>query len=77
MTTNDAARLGANLLDVVALLADVPDEGLARGQVGTVVESLDDATALVEFSDDDGQAYAVVACRRAELLVLHYARQAA
>jgi hypothetical protein len=30
--------------------------GLARGQVGTVVESLDDEAALVEFSDEDGRA---------------------
>ena len=29
------------LLDVVALLADVPKHHLARGQVGTVVEILD------------------------------------
>lgn len=65
------------MLDVVALLADRADEGLARGQVGTVVESLGDNAVLVEFSDDDGRAYAVVSCARPELLVLHYARQAA
>jgi hypothetical protein len=60
------------VLETGALLADVPAAGLARGQVGTVVESLDEKTALVEFSDDDGRAYAVVPCPRAELLVLHY-----
>ena len=49
----------ASLVDVVALLADVPGEGLARGQVGTVVEQLDDKVLLVEFSDDQGRAYAV------------------
>jgi len=65
------------LLDVVALLADVPAEGLARGQVGTVVEQLDDKALLVEFSDDQGRAYAVVPCRSAELLVLHYVPVAA
>lgn len=65
------------VLDPVALLADVPAEGLSRGQVGTVVERLDDATLLVEFSDDEGRAYAVVPCPRAELLVLHYAPEAA
>ena len=36
-----AASEGPSLLDVVALLADVPGEGLARGQVGTVVEQFD------------------------------------
>ncbi len=64
-------------LDVVALLADVPVAGLARGQVGTVVETLDDKTLLVEFSDDDGRAYAIAPCPRSNLLVLHYVPQAA
>ncbi|HXF89488.1 MAG TPA: DUF4926 domain-containing protein [Xanthobacteraceae bacterium] len=64
-------------LDVVALLSDLPAAGLGRGQVGTVVESLDDKTVLVEFSGDDGRAYAVVPCSRAELLVLHYAPEPA
>jgi hypothetical protein len=70
-------REGASLLDVVALLADVPGEGLARGQVGTVVEQLEDKVLLVEFSDDQGRAYAVVPCPRSELLILHYVPVAA
>jgi hypothetical protein len=65
------------VLDVVALLADVPADALARGQVGTVVELLDNETVLVEFSDDQGRAYAIIPCRRSELLVLHYVPQAA
>jgi hypothetical protein len=64
-------------LDVVALLADMPATGLARGQVGTVVEVLDGETVLVEFSGDDGRAYAVVPCPLADLLVLHYVPEAA
>jgi len=64
-------------LDVVALLADLPEHGLARGQVGTVVEQLGDKTWLVEFSDDDGRAYAVAQCQAADLLVLHYVPEAA
>ena len=66
-----------SLLDVVALLADRPSEVLARGQVGTVVETLPDEAVLVEFSDDQGRPYAVVPCRRSELLVLHYEPHAA
>lgn len=66
-----------SVLDVVALLADLPAVGLARGQVGTIIEALDNATVLVEFSDDDGRAYAVVPCPRADLLVLHYVPEAA
>jgi hypothetical protein len=65
------------LLDVVALLADRPIEGLARGQVGTVVETLGGDTVLVEFSDDEGRAYAVTRCPRNSLLVLHYEPEAA
>lgn len=65
------------LLDVVALLADLPAEGLARGQVGTVVEALDERTVLVEFADDQGRAYAIASCPRSQLLALHYEPQAA
>ena len=65
------------LLDVVALLTDVPAQRLARGQVGTVVEGIDNETFLVEFSDDQGCAYAITPCRQANLLVLHYLPEAA
>jgi hypothetical protein len=77
MTDQSARRGSAAVLDVVALLADAPVEGLARGQVGTVVESLDERTALVEFADDQGRAYAIVPCARSDLLVLHYVPQEA
>jgi len=66
-----------DFLDVVALLTDRRADGLARGQVGTVVELLGSRAALVEFSEDDGRPYAVAACPRSDLLVLHYIPQAA
>ena len=75
--TDRANKNGPSVLDVVALLSDVRAQGLARGQVGTVVESLGDETALVEFSDDEGRAYAIKPLPRSELLVLHYVPQAA
>ena len=65
------------LLDVVALTEDMPQFYLLRGQVGTVVESLDDKAVLVEFSDDEGRGYALLPCQRSELLVLHYVPEAA
>ena len=65
------------VLDVVALLAECASEGLARGQVGTVVELRDQNTALVEFSDDQGRAYAIAPCPRTDLLILHYVPDAA
>ena len=59
------------LMDVVALTADQAD-GLARGQVGTVVDELSPDVVEVEFSDSDGRAYAQCAIRKEHLLVLHY-----
>ncbi len=76
-TTNGAKNGGLSILDVVALLTDLPTQRLARGQVGTVVEQLDPSTSLVEFSDEQGHAYAVAPCPRAELLTLHYVPEAA
>jgi len=73
----DAKNQRPSVLDVVALLTDLPAQRLARGQVGTVVERLDEKTLLVEFSDDQGRAYAVAPCPRADLLVLHYVPEAA
>ena len=75
-TKRDRGR-DPSLLDVVALLSDLPAQRLALGQVGTIVEQLDDATLLVEFSDDQGHAYALAPCPRTELLVLHYVPEAA
>jgi hypothetical protein len=66
-----------SLLDVVALLVDLPESNLTRGQVGTVVEPLNTDSVLVEFTDDDGCAYAIAPCRRSDLLILHYVPQVA
>ncbi len=42
----------AKLLDVVALVVDLPQYNLMRGQVGTIVEMLANGAAFeVEFSD--------------------------
>jgi hypothetical protein len=68
----DAKNERPSVLDVVALLTDLPEQRLARGQVGTIVELLDRKTLLVEFSDDQGRAYAVAPCPWTDLLVLHY-----
>jgi Domain of unknown function (DUF4926) len=57
-------------LDAVALLVDIPDENLVRGQVGTVVDLSRNGMALVEFSDEDGYGYAFVAMPCSLLLPL-------
>jgi len=65
------------LHDVVALLVDLPDRGLRRGQVGTVVETLAPDVFEVEFSDDVGRTYAMLALRADQFMVLHYHTAAA
>ena len=61
-----------HLLDVVALVEDLPAQGLSRGQVGTVVEELAPDAFLVEFSDDNGRTYAMLPLLANQLIVLHY-----
>lgn len=60
------------LLDVIALLHDVPEERLWRGQVGTIVEELAPGVFEVEFSDNEGRSYATLTLRTDQLLVLHH-----
>jgi hypothetical protein len=59
------------LLDVVALEADLPAQKLVRGQVGTVVENLAPGVFEVEFSDDQGKTYALLPLTAKQLIVLH------
>ena len=60
------------LLSVVALVDDMIDRGLVRGQVGTVVEDLAPGVYEVEFIDDSGQTYASLALRAEQLMRLHH-----
>jgi hypothetical protein len=57
---------------VVALLEDLPERGLVRGQVGTVVEEWAPEVYEVEFADDVGRTYAMVALRAEQLMRLHH-----
>ena len=61
-----------NVLDVVALMQDLPERGLQRGQVGTVVEKLAPDVFEVEFSDNMGRTYATLALKVTQLMLLHY-----
>jgi hypothetical protein len=60
------------LLSEVAVLQDLPEHGLIRGQVGTVVEVLSPSAAEVEFCDDQGRTYAMAALKSEELIRLHH-----
>lgn len=60
------------LLDVVALTEDVPQHGLRRGQVGTVMEIHGPDVFEVEFADNHGRTYATLSLRGGQLMVLHH-----
>ena len=60
------------LLDVVALTEDLPERGLRRGQVGTIVEMLGPDVFVVEFVDNSGRTYATLSLRTSQLMVLHH-----
>jgi len=65
--------------DVVALLQDVQTKHfesgqalvLRRGQIGTVVMTYPDGAFEVEFADRDGRAFAILALRPDQLMLLH------
>jgi hypothetical protein len=61
------------LLDVVALLEDLPEINLYRGQVGTIVEEYEPGIFEVEFSDNTGKAYALEMLTEKQLMILYHA----
>jgi hypothetical protein len=69
------------LLDAVALLQDIPERGLKRGEVGTVVEvfeakPLRPKAYLIEFCDRNGITYSMTTLRVEQIIQLYY-REAA
>jgi hypothetical protein len=64
---------------VVALLEDLPEHRLVRGQVGTVVGNWAPDIYEVEFVDEGGKTFAMVAVNSEQMIRLHYepAHQAA
>ncbi len=50
----------------------MPEHSLTRGQVGTVVEDLAPGVYEVEFSDNDGRTYAMLALRADQLMELRF-----
>ena len=65
-------KLSMKLLDVVALLEDVPELRLYRGQVGTIVEEYTPQAFEVEFCDAEGHTYAVETLQAERLMPLYY-----
>jgi hypothetical protein len=60
------------LLDTVALLENVPDLSLYRGQVGTIVEVYEPEVFEVEFVDIQGHTYALETLKSQQLILLHH-----
>jgi len=59
-------------LSVVATLEDFPEQGIVRGQVGTVVETWAPGVYEVEFCDEQGKTYASASLKSDQLIPLHY-----
>ena len=57
-------------LSVVALIQELPAKELKRGQVGTIVEDLAPEVYEVEFSNDQGETYALAALCADQLMRL-------
>ena len=64
------------LLDVVALSQDLPEHGLVKGQVGTIIENLAPGVFEVEFADAGGVPYAMPGIEEDSLIVLTHERVA-
>lgn len=62
------------LLDVVALVKDLPEHNLLRGEVGAVVECYPDDAYEVEFVAQDGYTYALVTLQADQLIPLRQKR---
>lgn len=60
------------LFSIVAILKDSPENKVVSGQVGTIVELLDNETFEVEFTDKKGQTISEFTVKQADLMLLHH-----
>ena len=60
------------LLDVIALLKDLPGKNLRKGQVGTIVEMYDNKNFEVEFCNKKGETIALLRLNTKDVLLLRY-----
>ncbi len=58
--------------DIVALIEDLPERGLSVGQVGTIAKILATDLYEVDFSNDQGETYAMLPLHHHQLLRLKY-----
>lgn len=60
------------LLQVVALLTELPEANLHKGQVGTIVEVHTPTAFEVEFVSKQGKTIAIETLRAEQLFLLHH-----
>ena len=60
------------LLDIVALVENLPELKLYRGQIGTIVEEYEPDVFEVEFSDTKGRTYALETLKASQLIALRH-----
>lgn len=63
------------ILDVVALLKDIPEKNLIKGQVGTIVEILESEKYEVEFCNKNGETLLIFPLDEKSILLLHYVNE--
>ena len=61
-----------DILDVVVLTEPTPSHKLRKGELGTIVEILDDDVFLVEFADTKGVTYAMIPLKATTLMKVYY-----
>jgi hypothetical protein len=69
--------VGFEMFSVVALLEDLLEDRLIPGEVGTVVEMWAPEVYEVEFSDNNGETYAMATLKAEQLMRLHHGLPAA
>lgn len=72
MKRNHINEAKLKILDVIALLKDIPGKKLAKGQVGTIVEVLDGEVYEVEFANKKSQTTASLRLKTRDMMLLHF-----
>jgi hypothetical protein len=60
------------LFDVIALVSEINEKKLQKGQVGTIVEKLGEDVFEVEFCDKSGQTLISTSINSEQMMVLHF-----
>jgi hypothetical protein len=60
------------ILDIVTVLQDIPVEKLNKGNIGTVVEILDEEMFLVEFCDKNGKTLKMLELSNNQIMKINF-----